>query len=57
MPESLNETSGISFHKKNDDTIYAIQDEEGKLFRLAWNKKNSTILILVKREIMKSLKV
>ena len=39
MPESLHEISGISFHKKNSDTIYAIQDEEGKLFRLAWNQK------------------
>ncbi len=39
MPESLNEISGITFYKNNSDTIYAIQDEEGKLFRLAWNKK------------------
>jgi hypothetical protein len=39
MPESLHEISGISFHKSNKDTIYAIQDEEGKLFRLAWDIK------------------
>lgn len=39
MPESLHEISGISFHKQHNDTVYAIQDEEGKLFRLSWNKK------------------
>jgi len=39
LPESLLEISGISFHKGNNDTIYAIQDEEGKLFRLAWGNK------------------
>ncbi|HEX2848063.1 MAG TPA: SdiA-regulated domain-containing protein [Chitinophagaceae bacterium] len=39
MPESLLEISGISFYKGNNDTVYAIQDEEGKLFRLAWGKK------------------
>lgn len=39
MPESLLEISGISFNKGNNDTIYAIQDEEGRLFRLAWGNK------------------
>ena len=39
MPESLFEISGITFNKGNNDTIYAIQDEEGKLFRLAWDVK------------------
>ncbi|OJV97431.1 MAG: SdiA-regulated family protein [Chitinophagaceae bacterium] len=39
MPESLLEISGISFYKGNNDTVYAIQDEEGKLFRLAWGNK------------------
>lgn len=39
MPESLLEISGICFNKGISDTIYAIQDEEGKLFRLAWNNK------------------
>jgi hypothetical protein len=37
MPESLFEVSGITFNKGNADTLYAIQDEEGKLFRLAWD--------------------
>ncbi|WP_229216712.1 SdiA-regulated domain-containing protein [Dyadobacter sp. 3J3] len=39
MPESLFEISGIAFQKGNPDTIYAIQDEEGKVFRLAWGIK------------------
>ena len=38
LPESLLEVSGIAFNKGKNDTIYAIQDEEGKLFRLAWDK-------------------
>lgn len=39
MPESLLEISGITFHKGNNDTIYAIQDEEGKVFRMALGVK------------------
>ena len=39
MPESLFEISGITFNKGKNDTVYAIQDEEGKLFRLAWDVK------------------
>ncbi|CAG4994163.1 hypothetical protein DYBT9275_01333 [Dyadobacter sp. CECT 9275] len=39
MPESLFEISGITFYKGNSDTVYAIQDEEGKLFRLGWDVK------------------
>lgn len=39
MPETLLEISGISFPKGKNDTVYAIQDEEGKLFRLAWGTK------------------
>jgi hypothetical protein len=37
LPESLFEVSGIAFDKGQSDTIYAIQDEDGKLFRLAWD--------------------
>ncbi|WP_353718098.1 SdiA-regulated domain-containing protein [Dyadobacter sp. 676] len=37
LPESLFEVSGITFDKGHNDTIYAIQDEDGKLFRLAWD--------------------
>ncbi|TLU95046.1 SdiA-regulated family protein [Dyadobacter sediminis] len=36
MPESLFEISGITFRNGNSDTVYAVQDEEGKLFRLGW---------------------
>src|SRR4028118_1832500 len=35
MPSSLLEVSGISFHNGKQDTIYLIQDEAGKLFRMA----------------------
>ena len=34
MPQSLHEISGIAFNKGNSDTIYAEQDEEGRLFFL-----------------------
>jgi hypothetical protein len=39
MPESLFEISGLCFYKNNSDTVYAIQDEEGKFFRIAWGVK------------------
>jgi len=39
MPESLVEISGIAFYKGNPDIIYAIQDEQGKLFRVKWGIK------------------
>jgi hypothetical protein len=42
MPSSLLEISGISFYKGNKDTIYCIQDEDGKVFRLAWGVKKQT---------------
>jgi hypothetical protein len=32
MPEELLEISGITFHKGNPDTLFAIQDEDGKLY-------------------------
>lgn len=34
VPESIDEISGISFYKGNKDTLYAEQDEQGKLFWL-----------------------
>lgn len=44
MPESLIEISGIAFRQGNADSVYAIQDEQGKLFRLKWGvKKQSNI--------------
>jgi hypothetical protein len=39
MPESLHEISGIAFYKGKSDTVYSIQDEEGRLFRQGWGNK------------------
>ncbi|KEQ30669.1 hypothetical protein N180_05480 [Pedobacter antarcticus 4BY] len=39
MPDNLLEISGIAFYKDKSDTIYSIQDEDGRLFRQAWGKK------------------
>lgn len=39
MPSSLLEISGIAFYKNNSDTVYSIQDEDGKLFRQKWDLK------------------
>ena len=39
MPESLLEVSGITLYKGRKDTFYAIQDEQGRLFRIAWGVK------------------
>jgi uncharacterized protein YjiK len=42
MPASLDEISGITFSKYSNDTIYAIQDEEGKLFHFKTGDKAIT---------------
>lgn len=39
MPSSLLEISGIAFHNGISDTVYSIQDEDGKLFRQKWDVK------------------
>lgn len=39
MPESLLEISGIAFYHDKSDTVYSIQDEDGRFFRQAWGKK------------------
>ena len=39
MPSSLLEISGIAFFKNSSDTVYSIQDEDGKLFRQGWDVK------------------
>jgi uncharacterized protein YjiK len=39
MPESLLEVSGIAFNGGKGDTVFAINDEEGRFFRLAWDVK------------------
>ncbi len=41
MPENLLEISGICFYKGNNDTAYAIQDEDGKLFKTVLNNKKT----------------
>ncbi|WP_158795405.1 SdiA-regulated domain-containing protein [Pedobacter sp. L105] len=45
MPESLHEISGIAFYHNRGDSVYSIQDEEGRLYRQAWlgkKQKHST---------------
>ena len=44
MPESLLEISGIAFNQGRADTIYSIQDEDGRLFKQAWNVKKQSSL-------------
>jgi len=41
MPDNLLEISGICFYKGIKDTLYAIQDEDGKVFRVALGTKKS----------------
>jgi hypothetical protein len=42
VPDILHEISGISFYKGNSDTIYAEQDEEGKVYWLHLGDKQAT---------------
>lgn len=42
MPTSLLEISGITFLAGNADTVYAQQDEEGKIYKVALNDKTFT---------------
>jgi len=39
MPSSLLEISGIAFNKGKSDTVYSIQDEDGKVFKQQWDVK------------------
>lgn len=39
MPSSLLEISGVAFHNMDSDSVYTIQDEDGKLFRQQWDVK------------------
>jgi uncharacterized protein YjiK len=41
VPDALNEVSGISYYKGKSDTLYAQQDEEGKLFYLHLGDKKA----------------
>lgn len=49
LPEPLLEVSGISFKDGSSDTLYAVQDEEGKLFYLPLGKKEKTHFRFSKR--------
>lgn len=40
MPDELHEISGIAFHNGNPDTVYAEQDEEGKVFYAKLGEKS-----------------
>lgn len=42
MPSSLLEISGITFNKGVSDTLYSIQDEDGKLYRQKWDVKKQS---------------
>jgi len=42
MPSSLLEISGIAFYKANSDTVYSVQDEDGKLYRQGWDVKKQS---------------
>jgi uncharacterized protein YjiK len=39
MPSSLLEISGIAFNQEKSDTIYSLQDEDGKVFKQKWDVK------------------
>jgi hypothetical protein len=41
MPSSLLEISGLTFSTGNQENIYCIQDEAGKIFRLTWGQKKN----------------
>jgi hypothetical protein len=49
MPESLHEISGIAFYKGKSDTVYSIQDEEGRLYRQAWGNKKQQHAVFGKK--------
>ncbi|MEI9955483.1 MAG: hypothetical protein WDM90_04040 [Ferruginibacter sp.] len=52
MPEVLHEISGIAF--SGNDTIYAEQDEEGKVFHFKPGDKDIATTSLAKKAITKT---
>jgi hypothetical protein len=42
MPDQLLEISGIAFHNLDADTVYSIQDEDGRVFRQRWGEKRQS---------------
>ncbi|WP_432713147.1 SdiA-regulated family protein [Pedobacter sp.] len=49
MPESLLEISGIAFHQGKSDTVYSVQDENGRIFKQIWGQKKQTSLKFAKK--------
>lgn len=49
MPESLLEISGIAFHRDKADTVYSVQDEDGRLFRQGWKNKKQKHVVFGKK--------
>jgi len=49
MPDALLEVSGIAFRNGNSDTLYAQQDEDGKLFKLKLGEKKNRDIKFNKR--------
>lgn len=49
MPESLLEISGIAFYKGKSDTVYSIQDEDGRLFKQSWGSKKQKHTVFGKK--------
>lgn len=49
MPDNLLEISGIAFNRAQNDTIYSVQDEDGRLFRQAWGKKKQLHTVFGKK--------
>jgi uncharacterized protein YjiK len=49
MPEKLIEISGIAFHEGNPETLFAIQDEDGEVFKLNWNDDKTLQTIFEKQ--------
>lgn len=48
LPESLTEISGISFHEGNPDSMYAVQDESGRLYYFKPGVKSVTYSLFAK---------
>ena len=57
MPESLLEISGIAFYHDKSDTVYSIQDEDGRVFRQAWDKKKQKHTVFGKKDDYEDLAI
>jgi uncharacterized protein YjiK len=42
MPDQLLEISGIAFHDFDADTVFSIQDEDGRVFKQHWGEKKQS---------------